>query len=123
MGIRQRLPGPINEMQYFQQTMGDFAEWNADQVAAAPAWTVVWWQSVAVPRCLVLFAHVLCEHCLMMRNLEVQNSIVTRLLCESCRIRVGEQSPCPGRGCGRRRYVDALGEPAPLCRECHSRRR
>lgn len=61
-----------------------------------------------------------CDFCKEMKNAEVIDGVYTRLLCDSCKMRVSTQFECPGGSpnCEKTLWVNSLGLPSALCREC-----
>jgi hypothetical protein len=62
-----------------------------------------------------------CAFCQQLENVTCADGIVTRLFCDSCRIRIGDRHRCPGTcetGCGSRRWATPLGIPSTVCIDC-----
>src|SRR5688572_639985 len=97
--------------------------------SAAPV--MVWHDIASLPseslnifRDPALYA-ILCSYCKSSANLACDESVLSRIFCESCRIKLG-QAPkfrCRGRcdECVVTRFIDPMGRVAPLCRGCHRR--
>lgn len=82
------------------------------------------WACVVPPpiwQTLETLAPFICAFCFDMRNLVLDISsgkgLFTRVICDGCRARVSG-SPLAACDCGRKRWVNLLGQIAPLCREC-----
>ena len=63
----------------------------------------------------------LCDYCRCMENVAYKNGWLTEFLCSSCRIKISRNDEeCSGYSskCKKFRFVDPLGNIAPVCSEC-----
>lgn len=57
----------------------------------------------------------ICAHCKLGENIVAEYGLVTKALCDSCRIILSKKCKC---SCGRFRWVTPIGIPVPLCKYC-----
>jgi len=87
---------------------------------------VTWHPTVTLPPQFpqLLASGVLCHWCTACMNIVIrEDGFVERLICEHCRVRLIylQENRCSGGapGCKSYRFVDYLGNVAPLCKVCH----
>jgi len=72
-----------------------------------------------VSKILIRFGAALCDHCIMLDNIEQVDNEIVAMLCGRCRIQVASRSGrCATPRCTRPPFVDKMGVPRPLCPAC-----